>query len=173
MLKAFLETGQITGTHGVRGEVRVHPWSDSPQFITKFKRLYLDDKGDDYIDIERARVHGNMVIMKIKGVEDIPNAERYRNKVLFMSRKDAKIGKDAVFVQDLIGCSVFDADNGELCYGEICDVSQTGANDVWHIKGADGSQTLIPAIPDVVIKVDVADNKVIIRPLKGLFSDED
>ncbi len=172
MLKQFLETGQITGTHGVRGEVRVHPWSDSPEFVTKFKRLYLNDTGDNYIDVERARVHGNMVIMKIKGVDDIPAAERYRNKVLFVSRKDAKIDNDAVFVQDLIGCNVFDADS-DMCYGTVSDVSQTGANDVWHIKGMDGTETLIPAIPDVVIEVDAANDRVVIRPLKGLFGDED
>lgn len=173
MLKQFLETGQITGTHGVRGEVRVHPWSDSPEFITKFKRLYLDDKGDNYIDVEQARVHGNMVIMKIKGIGDIPSAERYRNRVLFISRKDAKISKDAVFVQDLIGCKVFDADDSAVCYGCISDVSQTGANDVWHIKGNDGTETLIPAIGDVVIEVDAENDRVVIRPLKGLFSDAD
>ncbi len=172
MLKQFLETGQITGTHGVRGEVRVHPWSDSPDFVTKFKRLYLNDSGAEYIDVERARVHGNMVIMKIKGVDDIPSAERYRNRVLYISRRDAKISKDAVFVQDLIGCSVFDADN-DICYGKISDVSQTGANDVWHIKSEDGGETLIPAIPDVIISVDAENDKVVIRPLKGLFSDED
>ncbi len=172
MLKQFLETGQITGTHGVRGEVRVHPWSDSPEFVTKFKRLYLDGNGDNYIDVERARVHGNMVIMKIKGVEDIPKAERLRNKVLFMSRKDAKIGKDAIFVQDLIDCDVYDADSS-VCYGKISDVSQTGANDVWHIKDDDGNEVLIPAIPDVVVKVDAGIGKVLIRPLKGLFGDED
>ncbi len=173
MLKAFLETGQITGTHGVRGEVRIHPWSDTPEFITKFKRLYLNGNGDEYIDVERARVHGNMVIMKIKGVEDIPAAECYRNRLLFISRRDAKIGKDEVFVQDLIGCSVYDADAADVCYGVVSDVSQTGANDVWHIKGEDGNETLIPAIPDVVIEVDAANDRVVIRPLKGLFDDAD
>lgn len=172
MLKQFLETGQITGTHGVRGEVRVHPWSDSPNFVTKFKRLYLDGNGDKYIDVERARAHGNMVIMKIKDVDDIPAAERLRNKVLFISRKDAKLDKNAVFVQDLIGCSVYDADTA-ACYGKINDVSQTGANDVWHIKGEDGGETLIPAIPDVVVEVDAENDRVVICPLKGLFDDAD
>lgn len=172
MLKAFLETGQITGTHGVRGEVRVHPWSDSPEFVTKFKRLYLDGAGEQYIDVERSRVHGNMVIMKLRGVEDIPAAERYRGRTLFISRNDAHLDKDAVFVQDLIGCEVFDADNG-ACYGTVSDVSQTGANDVWHIESADGTQTLIPAIDDVVVQVDAEHNRVLIRPLKGLFDDAD
>ncbi len=171
MLKQFLETGQITGTHGVRGEVRVHPWSDSPEFVTEFKRLYLDREGDEYIDVERARVHGHMVIMKIRGIDDIPSAERYRNRTLFISRKDARLDKDAVFVQDLIGCMVFEVDSG-VCYGEISDVSQTGANDVWHIKSERG-ETLIPAIPEVVLEVDAENGKVVIRALKGLFDDED
>ena len=172
MLKQFLETGKITGTHGVRGEVRIHPWCDSPDFLTGFKRLYLDDAGKNHVDVERARVHGTMVIMKLAGVDDIPSAERLRNKILYISRADAKLDVDAVFVQDLIGCSVIDADSG-VCYGTVSDVSQTGANDVWHILSENGRQTLIPAIPDVVVNVDAELGEVLIRPLKGLFDDAD
>ena len=69
MIKLFLETGKITGTHGVRGEMRVHPWCDSPEFLTDFKRLYLDDKGEQHIKIVRSRAHGNIVIIKVDGVE--------------------------------------------------------------------------------------------------------
>ena len=171
MLKPFLETGKITGTHGVRGEMRVHPWCDSPEFLTKFKRLYLDDKGENYITVVRSRAHGNMVILKADGVDDIPSAEKLRNKIVYISRKDVKLEEGANFVQDLIGCKVVDADSGKL-YGTLSDVTETGANDVWHIKSESG-EVLIPAIDDVVCEVDVKGELITIRPLKGLFDDED
>ena len=170
-MKKFLDTGEIVGTHGVRGEVRLHPWSDSPEFMLGFKRLYLDPDGGECLTVTRSRVHGNVVIVKIKGVDDIPAAEKLRGKVVYVARKDVKLEKGAYFVQDLLGCEVFDADSGAR-YGEISDVSKTGANDVWHISNG-GRETLIPVIDDVVIDVDVEGGRVTIRPLKGLFDDED
>ncbi len=170
MIKPYLETGKITGTHGVRGEMRVHPWCDSPEFLTEFKRLYLDDKGEKYIDVVRSRAHGNMVIMKAEGVDTIEAAEKLRNKVLYISREDAKLDDGAYFVQDIIDCAVVDADTAKQ-YGVLTDVSQTGANDVWHIATENG-EVLIPAIPDVVQDIDIEKGVVTIRPLKGLFDDE-
>ncbi len=171
MRKEYLETGEITGTHGVRGEMRVHPWSDTPDFLTQFKRLYLDENGEAHLDIVRSRVHGNIVIVKAKGIDDIPAAERLRGKTVYMRRRDVKLDKDTYFVQDLIGCKVYDEDTDKF-YGTVCDVSKTGANDVWHIEYND-KQVLIPVIDDVVISTDVDKQIIKIRVLKGLFDDED
>ena len=94
-----------------------------------------------------------------------------RNRVLFIKRSDAKIAKGSYFISELIGCEVFDADDDDVCYGTLSDVSETGANDVWHIT-KNGKEYLIPAIPDVVISVDVEKNRVEIKPLRGIFDDE-
>lgn len=171
MKQRYLETGEIVGTHGVRGEMRLYPWCDSPAFLTKVKRLYLDKEGGSSLDVVSARVHGTMLLLKVKGVDDIPAAERLRGRTVYLDRKDVKIEKGAYFIQDLMDCAVLDADDGH-CYGTICDVSKTGANDVWHIK-QETREVLIPAIPDVVIDVDIDAQRVLIRPLKGLFDDED
>ena len=90
--------------------------------------------------------------------------------MLYISRKDAKLEEGAYFVQDLIDCCVVDADSGKQ-YGTLSDVSQTGANDVWHIA-TDKGEILIPAIPDVVQNIDAKEGVITIRPLKGLFDDE-
>ncbi len=171
MIKEFLEVGQIVGTHGIRGEMRVNPWADSPEFLKQFKTLYFDKKGEKALKVLAARPHGNVVILKADGIDTVEAASAMRNKVLFIRRADAKIAEDSYFIEELIGCGVFDADDESICYGTLTDVSETGANDVWYIE-KDGKEYLIPAIPDVVIRVDVADNKVIIRPLKGIFDDE-
>ncbi len=91
-------------------------------------------------------------------------------KVIYINRSDLRLEDDSYLITDLIGCDVFDADSGEAL-GKVSDVSKTGANDVWHIL-KEGKEYLIPAIPDVIIDVSIDENKVIIRPLKGIFDDE-
>lgn len=171
MLKQFLEVGQIVSTHGVKGEVRVNPWCDSPEFLKKFKTLYFDKNGEESVKV-RSRVHGNIVLMTIEGVSSVEEAAKLRNKVLYMNRDDANIGINSFFIQDLIDCRVLDADSGKE-YGVLTDVSETGANDVWYITDENKKEYLIPAIPDVVISTDVVKGEILIRPLKGIFDDED
>ncbi|MDO4743303.1 MAG: ribosome maturation factor RimM [bacterium] len=171
MKKQFLEIGRIVGTHGIRGEVRVQPWSDEPEFLKQFKSFYLDGKGEEAINVVSVRPHKNIVIIKFSGIDTIESAEKYRNRIIFINRRDAKIEKGRYFIQDLIGCRVYHIDNGNLL-GEISDVSQTGANDVWHIF--DGKEEyLIPSIPEVVISVNIEQEEIKIRPIKGIFKDED
>lgn len=171
MLKKYLEVGQIVSTHGIKGEVRINPWCDSPEFLKKLKTLYFDKNGEKAVKVVSSRVHGNLVLASLEGVDTVEEASKLKNKVVYMNRDDARIGKNKFFIQDLIDCKVYDADDGRL-YGTISDVSQTGANDVWHIE-CDGKEYLIPAIPDVIIDTDVENETVKIRPLRGIFDDED
>lgn len=170
MVKAYLELGVINGTHGVKGEMRFTPWCDSPEFAARFKTLYFDCEGKAPVKVLSSRVHGNVVLIALDGIDSVEKAQTMRGKVLFMRRSDAKLPKGTWFVQELTGCTVLDADTGE-CYGTLTDVSVTGANDVWHITSQEGTEYLIPAIPDVVIDTDVAQNRITIRPLKGIFDD--
>lgn len=170
-MKKFLETGKIVGTHGIKGMVRVQPWCDSGDFLKQFKKIYTDKNGENKLEIKSVQPHGNIVLMALKGVDSIEAAETLRNKVIFIDRKDAKLPEGRYFVDDLLGCSVFDADSDELL-GEITDISSTGANDVWHIT-QNGKEYLVPAIDEVLVSVDIESCKVIIRPLKGIFEDED
>lgn len=171
MIKEYLEIGKITSTHGIKGEMRVQPWCDSPEFMKSFKTLYLDKNGEKALKVS-SRPNGNMVIMKAQGIDTVEAAAAMRNKVLFMKRSDAKIPKGSYFIQELIDCTVIDADDESKTYGVISDVSATGANDVWHIKAEDGKEYLIPAIPSVVIETDVEKGVIKIRPLRGIFDNE-
>ena len=171
MIKEFLEIGQIVGTHGIRGEVRVNPWCDSPDFIRQFKTLYYDKKGEKAVKVTACRSHGNVALLKLDGVDTVEAAAALRSKVLYMKRSDAKISEGSYFIAELKDCTVVDADDENKIYGVLSDVSQTGANDVWHIK-KDGKEYLIPSIPDVVKNVDVVKGIIKITPLKGIFDDE-
>lgn len=172
MIKEYLEAGQIVSTHALKGEVRFDPWCDSLNFLKKFKTLYLDDNGKLPICVCSIREQKNVFILKLKGIDSIDDALKMKNKILYIKREDAHIPDGKYFIAELIGCNVYDEDDKNIYYGTITDVSETGANDVWHIK-KDSCEYLIPAIPDVVKHVDVANNEVIIKPLKGIFENED
>ena len=170
MLIPYIECGQIVGTHGVRGEMRVNPWCDSVKFLTGFNKFYLDDKGSVSIDVEKVRPANNIAILKIKGIETIEDAQNYKNRIIYIKREDANIG-DKYFIKELIGCKIFDIDtNKEL--GEVVEVNNLPANDVWHIKNDKGTY-LVPAIPSVIVSIDVEKCIGYIKPLKGIFDDED
>ena len=170
MKKQYLQSGKIVGTHGIRGMVRIQPWCDSAEFLCGFKKLYLDADGTNIINISTAKPHGNVVLAAIKGIDTIEDAESLRNKVVYINRNDVKLEEERYFIEDIIGSTVFDADTNKIL-GEICDVSATGANDVWHIKRGE-KEYLIPCIDEVVISVDIDLGQVVIRPLKGIFDDE-
>lgn len=171
MLKQFLETGKIVGTHGIKGMLRVQPWCDSADFLKQFKFIYTDKNGENRLEVKTVQPHGNVVLMQIKGVDSIEKAETLRNKVIYINRKDAKLPEDRYFIDDLIDCKVFDFESGNEL-GILSEVSSTGANDVWHIKNSKG-EYLVPAIDEVIVSVDILNSSITIKPLKGIFDDED
>ncbi|HAP79067.1 MAG TPA: 16S rRNA processing protein RimM [Ruminococcus sp.] len=169
MKKEYLEAGKIVNIHGIRGEVKIIPYCDSPELLCEFDRLFLG-KSLKEIYIQRSRVQKNMVICKIEGIDTPEQAEKLRNQMLYMHRDDLELDENTYFIQDLIGITVKDADTGEI-YGTIDDVLQTGANDVYSIKNGDKNY-LVPAIADVVVDTDIDSGVMTIRVLEGLF-DED
>lgn len=169
-MKKYLEIGKIVSTHGIKGEVRVQPWCDSSDFLCEFETLYFDE-GKKSVDIIRARVQKNVVIMQLDGVDTVEEAQNLRNKILYMDRDDVELDEGTYFIQDLIGLVCIDADEGGEI-GKITDVLETGANDVYEITSAEGNKYLIPAIPDVVLETDLDGNTMTIRKMEGLFDDE-
>jgi 16S rRNA processing protein RimM len=170
-LKQFLECGKIVGTHGVKGELRVYPMADSPDFLTGFTTLWLDG-GRTPVKVLSARVQKGVAVLRLEGVDTMEAAQALRGRLLYVNRDAVDMAPGEYFVQDLLGLKVINADNGQL-YGELSEVSPTGANDVYHITFADGSIKLIPAIAQVVQSVDLDEGVMRIRPLAGLFDDED
>ena len=170
MLKQYLEAGKIVGTHGVRGEMRLECWCNTPSFLSKFKTLYLDE-GRTALSVS-CRPHKNIVLLTVKGVDSIEKADTYRGKILYLDRDDVHLSKGEHFVQDIIGRQVTDADTGAV-YGTVTDVLKTGSNDVYEMRGADQKLFYIPVIPDIIIRLEPEAGAVYIRPMKGLFDDAD
>ena len=168
-MKQFLECGRIVSTHGVRGEVKAEVWMDSPQEMTALKTLYLEG-GKTPLPVQGARVQKNMVLLKLAGVETPEAGSLLRQKVLYARREDIPLKKGQYFLQDLIGLAVVDADSGRR-YVTLTEITETGANRVYHIRFADGKVRLAPDIPQVVIRLAPEAGLVEIRPLPGLFDD--
>ena len=170
MLKKYLEVGRIVGTHGVRGEMRVECWANSPDFLSAFRRMYLDE-GATQLSVV-CRPHKNIALLSVKGVTTIEQADELRGKVLYIDRADVRLSEGEHFVQDIIGLRVTDADTGTV-YGTVRDVIKTGSNDVYEMQGEDRRMYYIPVIPDIIDRLDLDAGAVYIHPMKGLFDDED
>ena len=168
--QVFLEAGEIVGTHGVRGEVRVRPECDSPELFSTLRTVYWDAEGKRSVRM-KAHPHKNIALAKLDGVDTVETAAALRGTMLYLNRRDLKLEKGRYFICDLIGTQVIDHETGTV-YGECTDVTHTGSNDVYHMRTPDGREILIPAIPDVVREVDVDGGIIRIFPMLGLFDDE-
>ncbi len=170
MKKQYLEAGQIVATHGIAGEVRVKSWCDSNDVLCTLDTLYFDDKGKKPVKVLNARVHKNIVIMKLEGTDTMNDAQALRNKVLYLNRDELSLDEGTYFIQDLLGMKVVDKDDNTL-YGELVDVGSYGANDVYFVKSPEGKTYLIPAIESVVNEINFENDTITITRLEGLFDD--
>ncbi len=169
-MKQYLEIGRVNNTHALKGEIKLSMWCDDIDYIKQLKTVYLDDKGTKSLTLINARAQKNVAILKFAEINSVEQAEELKNKVLYCDRNDAVIDDDAYYLADAIGCDVRDADT-DISYGEIVDVMNYGAGDIYDVKNGK-KHNLIPAIDDIVKRLDVENGIVYIKPMKGLF-DED
>ena len=165
MLQQYLEVGKVTNVHGLMGEVKVQPWADSPDFLCQFKTLYVDDAHWP-IQLERARVHKNMVIMKFEGPSDVPSALSLRNAILYIDRADVDLPEGTFFLADIHGLEVRDAATGEVL-GKIADVLTLPANNVYVVKGG-AREMMVPAVPQFIAETNIAGGFIRVNMMEGL-----
>lgn len=160
MKQKYLEAGEIVNTHGVQGEVKIMPWCDGPEFLKAFKTFYIEEKP---YKVTGARVHKNMLLCKLEGVNDVSAAQTYKGKVIKIDRDSAKIAEGRVFISDLIGLPVF-ADGQEI--GTLKDVYTGPANDVYIVKGE--KEYMIPAVSEFLEDVNVDEGYIKVKLLEGM-----
>ena len=168
-MEDLLQVGIITSTHGVRGEVKVYPTTDDPRRFRRLKEVVLNTgKEKMNLEIEGVKFFKQFVILKFKGLDNINDIEKYRQKSLYVTRKNAvRLQRDEYFIADLIGLKVQDEDGKEL--GTVKDVIETGANDVYEVEMADGKSLLLPAIKQCILNVDVENGTMQVHVLEGLL----
>jgi 16S rRNA processing protein RimM len=159
---------QVMGAHGIRGELKCRIVTDFPARRFRRNNTVLID-GEAHA-IQAARVQGTTVLLKLADVADRDAAETFRNKDVLIRTADAvALPRGQFYWHQVIGLRVEDAASGESL-GEVTDILETGANDVYVVKGARG-EILIPAIKDVIKTIDPAAGRMLIQPLAGLLPD--
>ena len=163
-----LEIGQIVNTFGIKGMVKVKPFTDDIKRFDSLKKVYIEKNSNkkEY-EIEEVKYHKNMVLIKFKGIENIEQAERLRNSYLTISRDSAEeLEEGRYYVVDLLGMEVYTDE--QILLGTLEDIFNTGSNDIYVVKNEEGKQILLPAIQDVIKKIDIENKKVIVHLLPGL-----
>lgn len=162
MKKQFLEAGEIVNTHGVRGEVRIQPWANTPEFLLDFDRLYIDGKP---VSVQHARVHKTCVIAQLEGVDTLDRANALRGKQVCINRDDAHLQDGQFFFQDLIGSKALDWTSGKEL-GTLVDILERPAGDVYVIQGQ--REILVPAVPAFIKETDVENGLIRIQLIEGM-----
>jgi len=158
-MKNFMSVGQIGKTHGLKGEVKVFPLTDTLERFKKLKSVYIDG---EIRKVEGCKLQADKVILKIEGIDTIEQAELYRNKYLMVSREDAiKLPEGSYYVADLIDCNVYEEGGEEL--GKVYDVLHTPGNDVYWVKG--NKEVLIPVLKHIIVSIDVNKREIVIKPV--------
>lgn len=162
MNKDFLEAGKILNTFGIRGELKVQPWSDRVDFLKQFETVYIAGKP---IRVVSVRVHQQNVLLTLEGIGDIDAAIPFKNKIIEVRRADIKHVEGKHFVADLIGLEARDADTGAVL-GKVTDVLAYPAQDLYEIKGE--KNYLIPDVPDFVREINEEEGFISFHVLEGM-----
>ena len=168
-MEQYLRVGVITTTHGLRGEVKVFPTTDSKERFLELDEVVLrTSREETVLHIEKVRFFKKLVIVKFKEYNRIEEVENLKQAELYVSRDDAApLEEGEYYIGDLIGMKVF-TDDGEE-FGEISDVMETGANDVYVIDTQKYGEVLIPAIKQCILEVDIQSERMTIHLLPGLI----
>jgi 16S rRNA processing protein RimM len=163
----FLVIGEVMKPHGVRGEVRVLPHTDLPERFTWLKTVYLGEKNPRPVVVEAARLHQNLILLKLAGYDDRDAADSLRGEWLQVPESEAiPLEEGEYFLYQLVGLAVF-SDEGEHL-GELTRVLETGANNVFVVTGAD-REILLPDIDDVILAIDFDNGRMTVHLLPGLL----
>ena len=161
MANQLLECGKSVNTHGIRGEVKIQPWADSPEVLCGLPALYLDGKP---VAIRSARVHKGNVIALLDGVDDVDQAMLLKNKVVWLNRADLKLPEGTFFLADLIGLRVIDEQDREL--GTLAEILSPSRQQVYVVKGE--QERMIPAVPEFILETNVAEGYIRVRLIEGM-----
>lgn len=163
MKSEFLETGEIVNTHGVRGEVKIMPWADSPDFLCRFDTLYIDAKP---VKVLSSRVHKTAVLCTLEGVDTVETAMKLKGKVVCLRRDQIQLPEGYHFLVDLVGLKAIDAATGEEL-GAVAEVLPLPAQNVYVVRGK-GKEYMIPAVPAFIVETNEDEGYIKVNLIEGM-----
>lgn len=165
----LITIGKIAGTYGYQGMVRIAPMTDFPERFKKLKRVIVShNNAAREVNVEDARPHGETYLLKLEGIDNREDAQEYRNALLQIEPGQLYPLPEGYYYHfQLQGLSVYDEEKGLL--GELTEILETGANDVYVVKSAEYGEVLLPAIKEVILEVNLEENRMLVRLLPGLI----
>ena len=157
----FLEAGEIVSTHGVRGEVKILPWTDSVDFLRRFKTLYINEKP---YAVLHSFAHKGCMIAALEGIGDVNAAMELKGRTVCFARDDAFLPAGRFFLADILGARVVTESGEEI--GELADIIETPTQNVYVVRGA--QEHLIPAVPEFILNTDAENGVVTVRLIEGM-----
>lgn len=165
MKSQFLEAGQIVNTHGIKGEVKIVPWCDSPEFLCGFPILYIDGAP---VKLLHTSVHKGNLLAAFEGVDDVNAAMRLKGKIVFIDRTGVTLPDGRHFLADLLGLEVRDAESGAVL-GALTDVLTPASQQIYVVKGL--RSYMIPAVDEFIVETNVDDGYIRVKLIEGLEGD--
>ncbi len=165
---AYFDIGQVVNTQGVRGEIKVIPYTDEPRRFSKLKEIviYLNNNFYNY-KIENVRYHKQFIILKLNGIDTMDLAHSLRGGVIKIPENLAlPLGTDEYYIRDIYDLTVVTEDGENL--GIIKDIIETGSNDVYVVKKENTKDLLIPAIKQCILNIDINSKTMTVKLLNGL-----
>ena len=165
----YFEIGQIVNTFGIKGMVKIKPFTDDINKFDKFKKIYIkkENTKKEY-QIEEVKYHKQMVLMKLKGINTPEEADLLRESYLIINREDeVPLEEGEYYIIDFLGSEVYTDEN--VLLGKLEDIYNTGSNDIYVVKDELGKQVLLPAISDVIKNIDIKNKKITVHIVSGLM----
>ncbi len=167
-MKKFLEAGKIINKRGLKGELKVDSYCDSPEVLCGIDTLYLDSEGTKPVKVLSAKLYKGYAYLMLDGINTAELADKYRNTLLYANRDTIPVDEGSIFIDDIIGLTVYDADTKKE-YGKVTDVFNRGASDIYTVT-KDGVDYYLPAVDEFITEIDI-ENGIFVRPIPGIFDD--
>lgn len=159
--------GKIVNTHGIKGEVKIYPYTDDLDNVSKLKEVFFDKELYNKHKIKSSKIIKNMIIFKLENINTVEEATKLKNTDLYIPKEDISDLEDTYYIEDLIGMDVID--EKDILIGKITYVFNTGANDVYEVNDDNNKKIYLPAIKDVVKSVDIKNKKMYVKIMEGLL----
>lgn len=168
-MKDKVRVGQIVNTQGLRGEVRIYPLTNNKERFEELKDVYLEDRTNLRLEIEKVRYKNQLVILKFKGLDSINDVEKFKNKFILIGKEDIKeLPEDTYYIFDLVGLDAYEEDNTYI--GKLVDVIQNSAQDLYVVEHKDNKKKIhIPAVKEFIKEIDIEKNIIKVKLIEGMI----
>lgn len=167
-MKKYLEIGRIINKRGIKGELKIEPYSNSTDDFLQFDKIHLSSDGSDEREIASCKEYKGYVYLTLSGINTPESADSVRGKYIYVDREDIRLSDDEVLITDIIGLDVIDANTGKK-YGNVKEIVNYGRYDIYVINAGD-KEYMMPAVDEFLSKVDI-ESGVYVTPIPGMFDD--